>query len=150
RDIYTTRRLTESAAVGASVRAGAIDVERLTSVFDRMANAYYSGQQKDAYRWHAEFHECLIVTGTSPRLEQIVMTLLDASRRYLRWAPGGATDAETAVRLHRSILDAVGAGSAEQAASAMREHTDSSLDYLEHRRISPVRQTSRPASFGAT
>lgn len=137
RDIYNTRRVTEPFAVAAGVSSQAIDVDRLTKVFDRMADAYYGGRRKDAYRWHGEFHEALVVTGTSPRLEQIVMTLLDASRRYLRLAPGLPTEAETLVNLHRAILDAVVAGDPAGATKAMEQHTDYSLDHLEYRRITP-------------
>lgn len=135
-DIYQARRVAESGAVADAVRAGAIDVDRLRKTFDHMAEAYYSGRQKDAYRWHGEFHECLIITGTSPRLERFVMTLLAASRRYLRLAPGLPTEAETLVRLHESILDAVIDGdTGDSVATAIHQHTDYSLDHLEHRRI---------------
>jgi GntR family carbon starvation induced transcriptional regulator len=135
RDIYYARRVTEPAAVSASVAAGAIDVEHLKSVFAQMKDSYLSARQPDAYQWHREFHHSLISTGTTPRLEEIVLSLLDESQRYLRLGPGMSTEAPELVELHGAILDAVVAGDSERVARELERHMDYSIAHLHANRI---------------
>ena len=135
RDIYFARRVTEPAAVSASVAANAIDIDKLTSVFEQMSDSYLAARQPDAYQWHREFHHSLINTGTTPRLEEIVIALLDESQRYLRLGPGMSTEAPELVELHRAILDAVIAGDSEGVARELERHMDYSIAHLDQNRI---------------
>lgn len=135
RDIYVARRVTEPAAVSASVAANAIDIERVTAVFEQMRDAYLAARQPDAYQWHREFHSTLIDTGTTPKLELIVLDLLDESQRYLRLGPGMSTEAAELVELHRAILDAVVAGDSEGVARELERHMDYSIEHLDQNRI---------------
>lgn len=135
RDIYFARRVTEPAAVSASVAANAIDLDHLTEVFEQMSDAYLSARQPDAYQWHREFHSSLISTGTTPKLEEIVLGLLDESQRYLRLGPGMSTEAPELVELHRAILDAVVAGDSHAVARELERHMDYSIAHLDPNRM---------------
>lgn len=133
RDVYETRRIIEAAAVRVGVETNAIGKAQLKDVITRMSKAYIEGDHDVSYLLHREFHHLIVDTRSQPRLHAMTLSLLDASDRYLRLAPGLPAEANVLVELHSDIADAILASDAQAAHDAVVRHMNYSLERLETR-----------------
>jgi DNA-binding GntR family transcriptional regulator len=133
RDVYETRKIVESAAVRVGVERNTIAKAKLKDVITQMSSAYLHGEHDASYRLHREFHHLIVDTKSQPRLHAMTLSLLDASDRYLRLAPGLPTEASVLVKLHTDIADAILSSDAQAAYDAMVRHMNYSLDRLDTR-----------------
>lgn len=130
RDIYETRKVIEAAAVRVTVETNAVDKTYLADVISRMADAYVAEDHSQSYALHREFHHLIVNATAQPRLHTMTLSLLDASDRYLRLAPGLPDEATVLVALHKDIADAILASDAQGAYEAVVRHMDYSLGRL--------------------
>ncbi|MBH0083702.1 GntR family transcriptional regulator [Salinibacterium sp. SWN167] len=133
RDVYETRKIVEAAAVKIAVETNAISHSRLRGVIARMSEAYIQLDHDAAYLLHREFHHLIVDIQAQPRLHAMALSLLEASDRYLRLAPGLPDEASVLVELHTAISDAILASDAQAAHDAVVRNMNYSLDRLEFR-----------------
>lgn len=135
RDIYETRKVIEAAAVRVAVETDTVDKQHLAEVITRMSEAYLAEDHGASYTLHREFHHLIVNATAQPRLHAMTLSLLDASDRYLRLAPGLPDEATVLVELHKNIADAILSSDPEGAYEAVIRHTDYSLGRLGMRHI---------------
>jgi DNA-binding GntR family transcriptional regulator len=133
RDVYETRKIVEAAVVRIAVETNAISKSQLTDVIARMSEAYIELDHDAAYLLHREFHHLIVDIKSQPRLHAMALSLLEASDRYLRLAPGLPDEASVLVELHTDISDAILNSDAQGAHDAIVRNMDYSLERLESR-----------------
>lgn len=133
-DVVATRVLLETWAVAEAARRtrsgpapDLADAERLLAAMDRAVEQ----APDDAARFHlldAEFHVALAALAGNAVVEAVMASLREAIHGYVMTAvPALPSWTSTVDRLrheHRSVLDLVRAGSADEAAEAVRAHIE--------------------------
>jgi DNA-binding GntR family transcriptional regulator len=121
-DLFATRRLIESAALGALATAGTIPADALAAHRGLLEVARVDGGFAAA---DADFHRSLVAGQSSPRLARLHATLMGEIELCIGQVQAHHLVAVTdVVAQHQGILDAVIAGDATAAAERAGAHVD--------------------------
>jgi DNA-binding GntR family transcriptional regulator len=121
-DLFATRRLIESAALGSLATAGTIPADALAAHRGLLEVARVDGAFAAA---DAAFHRALVAGQSSPRLARMHATLMGEIELCIGQVQAHHLVAVTDVAAqHQGILDAVVAGDADQAAALAGTHVD--------------------------
>lgn len=122
-DVALARSTVERAAAALVARAGDPDVlARLTAIVDEMGAAAEGGGWAGLAEADLRFHEALVDGAGSPRLTRMYATLLAETRLCLRAVPGEDPEPGQVLAEHRSMLDALRSGDAQEAAALVGDH----------------------------
>lgn len=130
-ELLELRRITEGAALRMSVERGDADHQaRVLAAHHRLRSA--TADSDDGRRAHRDFHLELLSACGNARLLALCEELFEASELYRRWSVaalarprGSRRAAETE---HRSILEAVLAGDADEAVRLHEQHLQRTVD----------------------
>ena len=121
-DLFATRRLIESAALGALATDGTIPADALAAHRGLLEVARVDGAFAAA---DADFHRALVAGQSSPRLARMHATLMGEIELCIGQVQAHHLVAVTVVAAqHQGILDAVVAGDADRAATLAGAHVD--------------------------
>ena len=127
-DLYDSRALVESAAVGALSTGGTLPAQALASHRALLADAGATGEFADH---DIAFHRALVAGQPSPRLARMHELLMGEIELCIGQVQAGRliTAAEVGAQ-HQGILDAVTAGDTALAERLTREHITGARDRL--------------------
>lgn len=127
-DLYDSRAIVESAAVGALSTGGTLPAEALAAHRALLADALEGG---DFAETDIAFHRALVAGQPSPRLARMHDLLMGEIELCIGQVQAGRliTAREVGAQ-HQGILDAVTAGDADLAARLTRDHIEGSRDRL--------------------
>lgn len=121
-DLFATRRLIESAALGSLASDGAIPADALAAHRALLELARVDGSFAAT---DAAFHRSLVAGQSSPRLARMHAALMGEIELCIGQVQAHHLVAVTdVVRQHQGILDAVTAGDADRAAELAGAHVD--------------------------
>jgi DNA-binding GntR family transcriptional regulator len=129
-DLYDSRAIVESAAVGRLATGGTLPAEALAA--HRALLAGSTDGSDHAFATHdIDFHRALVAGQSSPRLARMHSLLMGEIELCIGQVQAGRllTASEVGAQ-HQGILDAVTAGDADLAARLTREHITGSRDRL--------------------
>ncbi|MER7207927.1 GntR family transcriptional regulator [Streptosporangium sp. NPDC000239] len=99
-------------------------VEEADAALGRMAALPADAPWSEMVAEHMALHQALVVAVGSPRLERLYTSLAAETRLGLVRLRTVYPDREVLVAEHRELLDAIGAGSPEEARRAVAAHLD--------------------------
>ena len=129
-DLYDSRAIVESAAVGRLATGGTLPAEALAAHRALLAGST-DGSDHGFATHDIDFHRALVAGQSSPRLARMHSLLMGEIELCIGQVQAGRllTASEVGAQ-HQGILDAVTAGDAELAARLTREHITGSRDRL--------------------
>ncbi|TLP97445.1 GntR family transcriptional regulator [Nesterenkonia salmonea] len=131
RDLYAARTAIETAAGRTIIRQRQQRaVLALRSAYEAMQSAAESGALDDLSDADLHFHEVLVSSAGSPRLQRMHQTLMVETRMCLTALQGTYRDPEDQVAEHRRITEAIASGDSDAFAGAIEEHMQEALDRL--------------------
>jgi len=130
-DLYDSRAVVESAAVGQLATGGTLPAEALAAHRALLAASSPDGSDHDFAPHDIDFHRALVAGQPSPRLARMHSLLMGEIELCIGQVQANhlLTAAEIGAQ-HQGILDAVTAGDAALAARLTREHITGSRDRL--------------------
>ena len=130
-DLYDSRAVVESAAVGQLATGGTLPAEALAAHRALLAVSSPDGSDHDFAPHDIDFHRALVAGQPSPRLARMHSLLMGEIELCIGQVQANhlLTAAEIGAQ-HQGILDAVTAGDAALAARLTREHITGSRDRL--------------------
>jgi len=130
-DLYDSRAVVESAAVGQLATGGTLPAEALAAHRALLAASSPDGPDHDFAPHDIDFHRALVAGQPSPRLARMHSLLMGEIELCIGQVQANhlLTAAEIGAQ-HQGILDAVTAGDAALAARLTREHITGSRDRL--------------------
>ncbi|NDK32690.1 GntR family transcriptional regulator [Nesterenkonia haasae] len=131
RDLYAARTAIESAAGRTIIRQHRHDaVLALRAAYESMQTVAEQGALAELSNADLDFHEVLVSSAGSPRLQRMHQTLMVETRMCLTALQGTYRDPEDQVAEHRRIAEAIAAGDSEALVDAIEEHMQEALDRL--------------------
>lgn len=131
RDLYAARIAIETAAGRTIIRQHRQEaVQALRAAYQTMQSAAEKGVLSELSDADLHFHEVLVSSAGSPRLQRMHQTLMVETRMCLTALQGTYRDPEDQVAEHRRIAEAIASGDAEALAEAVEEHMQEALDRL--------------------
>jgi len=129
-DLYDSRAIVESAAVGRLATGGTLPAEALAAHRALLAGST-DGSDHGFATHDIDFHRALVAGQSSPRLARMHSLLMGEIELCIGQVQAGRllTASEVGAQ-HQGILDAVTAGDADLAARLTREHITGSRDRL--------------------
>ena len=129
-DLYDSRAIVESAAVGRLATGGTLPAEALAAHRALLAGST-DGSDHGFATHDIDFHRALVAGQSSPRLARMHSLLMGEIELCIGQVQAGRLLTASAVGAqHQGILDAVTAGDADLAARLTREHITGSRDRL--------------------
>jgi DNA-binding GntR family transcriptional regulator len=123
RDVYLAREVIESEAAKVLIRRGdAESVKRLEGLVKRMSVAAEKHEWPELADWDLGFHEALVQSTRSKRLQRMFGTLLAEARMCLLALETAYPIHQRLVREHGNILDAIRRGDEPQALQLVHGH----------------------------
>jgi DNA-binding GntR family transcriptional regulator len=123
RDIYGVRRMFELEAVNATGAHGPDDLAAL-DIVDGLRRAVQAADWAAAVDWDMEFHRRLIGFLGSRRLDHFYARLLAELKLGLVLLDRRASDHQSLVSDHQSLLDLLMAGRRDECKTALRAHLE--------------------------
>ncbi|GFZ84781.1 GntR family transcriptional regulator [Nesterenkonia alkaliphila] len=131
RDLYAARIAVEAAAGRMIIRGHSAEaVAKLRTAYDAMQDAAERGELAELSDADLHFHEVLVDSAGSPRLQRMHKTLMAETRMCLTALQGTYQDPEDQVAEHRRIAEAIAAGDADELVEAVELHMQEALDRL--------------------
>ncbi|SMB98682.1 transcriptional regulator, GntR family [Thermanaeromonas toyohensis ToBE] len=126
-EIYSIRAVLEGLAARlAAEKITPKQLEKLEELVRGMEEARMRRDLKELERLHMEYNELIYQAAESPRLHQMISSLVDYIVGFTKvgYAVPGRTHAAT--REHRELLEALKAGDADRAERLARQHIENS------------------------
>jgi DNA-binding GntR family transcriptional regulator len=131
RDIYLARAVIEREAATILMRHGDAEaLERLEELVDRMSEAATKREWPELADWDLGFHETLVQSARSKRLQRMFTTLLVEARMCLSALESAYPIHERLVEEHRNILGAIRRGQEQQALELIHGHLKGAVEDL--------------------
>jgi DNA-binding GntR family transcriptional regulator len=127
--LYTARERLETAAVARPPRPEQLDA--ITRAFDDLVGAAKTGHTKKIVDRDLAFHQAIVATLDSTRLDEFYAAMTKELRFYLTVLSKDETPDEV-VAEHRVIVDAIRAGDRDRAVAEISAHIDTSVRQLKH------------------
>lgn len=139
-DIYSVRLVIELAAIKSATDAAA-DLSVLEQAIARHAAALGAGDVAATVEADMDFHNALVATTASPRLESSHRAALGQLRLALNLLDRSKGDLQAQVREHRQVLRHLKRGESDEAAQSLRAHLEGAsgtlLQFLTQARLMP-------------
>ncbi|GAA4921131.1 GntR family transcriptional regulator [Nesterenkonia rhizosphaerae] len=137
RDLYTARTAIETSCGRLIIRAGLDNPERteaaatdLREACTAMQTAAEAGDLEKLSDADLHFHETLVASSGSPRLQRMHETLMVETRMCLTALEGTYRDPEDQVHEHRLIAEAIAENNDAALVEAVESHMKEALDRL--------------------
>lgn len=124
RDIYIVRRTIELRAVEESALASAYSIQQLKEAADLLDAAAAASDRRDLATAGLKFHQSLVATLGSPRLDAMFVTITAQLRLAFAAVVDQADFQESFAGRDREICDLIVAGSRAAAGAALRTYLD--------------------------
>ncbi|MCL6445856.1 MAG: GntR family transcriptional regulator [Alicyclobacillus sp.] len=122
-EVFDLRLVLEPLAVQRATRRLTPDiVADLEGILDKMRQARESGNEDELSDLHVRFHMTMYQAASSPRLLDMLATLVDSIQRFSRDTYRVSSRYEEAMTEHAQILEAVRNGDEARAVQLTREH----------------------------
>lgn len=123
RDVYLARRVIEQESAIILMRRGdAVAIGQLEETVDRMSAAAEKHEWPEVADSDLDFHETLVQSSRSKRLQRMFGTLLVEARICLATLESAYPVHERLVREHRGILDAIRRGDKRETLDLIEAH----------------------------
>ncbi|MFB4314478.1 GntR family transcriptional regulator [Actinomadura sp. 21ATH] len=130
-DVYRARLAIERAACTLVMERNRGEaVARLTDALDRLVEAARQRDRVAMSDADQAFHEVLVSSSGSPRLERMAQTLLVETRMCLNALQDTYPEPEELVEEHRRLVDAISDGEEERLLVLIEEHMTDSIERL--------------------
>lgn len=131
RDLYAARIAIETAAGRTIIRQRQQQaVLALRTAYETMQEAAERGALDELSDGDLHFHEVLVSSAGSPRLQRMHQTLMVETRMCLTALQGMYREPEDQVAEHRRIAEAIASGDSEALVEAIEDHMQEALDRL--------------------
>jgi DNA-binding GntR family transcriptional regulator len=124
RDIYTARRVYETAGLMALLARRPVDVSWLSAAAERMGEAAVDGDGRAIVEADIAFHLAIVAAAGSHRLTACAQGALSELRLVLSVADRGIDDMPSLVADHEYLIDVFRAGTVGAAVGALEEHLE--------------------------
>lgn len=142
RDLYRVRRVLELRAIDDGVRGGAVSLAPIAAAVDESEEAVAAGNWREAGTASLRFHQALVATLGSARLDAFFATIVAQTRLAFAAIAEEATFQREFIDRDREILGLLMAGSQATAAATLRQY----LDDAEHLLTEVVRLHGVPTA----
>jgi len=130
-DVYLARLAIERAACAMVMERNRGEaVVRLTEALDHLVEAARERDRVKMSDADQAFHEVLVSSSGSPRLERMAQTLLVETRMCLNALQDTYPEPEELVEEHRRLVDAISDGEEERLLRLIEEHMRDSIERL--------------------
>ncbi|MEW2359944.1 GntR family transcriptional regulator [Spirillospora sp. NPDC029432] len=130
-DVYRARLAIERAACALVMERNRGEaVARLTEALERLVEAARQRDRVAMSDADQAFHEVLVSSSGSPRLERMAQTLLVETRMCLNALQETYPEPEELVEEHRRLVDAISDGEEERLLVLIEEHMTDSIERL--------------------
>lgn len=131
RDVYLARGAIEREAAKILIRRGDTEAfDRLEELVDRMSAASEKHEWPELADWDLGFHEMLVESSRSKRLQRMFSTLLVEARMCLSALESAYPIHERLVEEHRNILAAMRRGEEQQPLELIHAHLKGAVEDL--------------------
>jgi DNA-binding GntR family transcriptional regulator len=121
-DIYSARRVYESAGLRALLRRRPVDVNWLLAAIERMGEASIAGDERALVEGDMAFHLAIVAAAGSRRLTRSAQAAMMELRLVLSVADRAADDLPALVADHQMLVDVFRDGSMSESVAALDEH----------------------------
>ncbi|MEX0375311.1 GntR family transcriptional regulator [Spiribacter pallidus] len=144
-EVFELRSILESHAVRrAATRMQPSEIARLRHLVDAMeslSSAQQSESREDIATLNDQFHQTILESAGSPRLQRLVNAIVQAPMTTRSFHRYNASEMARSMTQHREILQAIEAGDPVWAAAVMRSHILAARP-AHHRSDAPLAESS--------